>query len=92
MLRISILAESDTAVRLQLEGSLTGAWVEELSRLSEAALADSKRVALDLEKLRFVDRQGALLLRRLATRQVAHLNCSPFIRQHLEREIGEESQ
>jgi ABC-type transporter Mla MlaB component len=86
MLKISIVNESRATICFQLEGSLIGPWVEELNRLSEAALADSKKVSLDLERLRFVDLDGAALLKSLAEREVAQLNCSPFIREHLERE------
>ena len=83
MLKISIQRETDT-IRLVLEGSLAGPWVQELERVSQEAIAASKSVALDLEKLRFVDLEGAALLRDLKTRQVAQLNCSPFVRQHID--------
>ena len=84
MLRISIVSEADDSICLQLEGSLIGPWVGELRRLSEKALGESKTIALDLEKLRYVDLEGAVLLRDLAEKRVAQFNCSPFIRQHLE--------
>jgi hypothetical protein len=50
-------------------------------------LAESQRVALDLEKLLFVDPPGAALLKELAERQVEHLNCSTFISRQLEETI-----
>lgn len=83
MLRISITSNSDKSIRLSVEGSLVGPWVEELRQQSERALAESQRVTLDLEKLLFVDVHGAALLRQLADRQVSHLNCSTFISQQL---------
>ena len=86
MLKISIVNESQATICLQLEGSLSGPWVEELNRLSERALTESKELVLDLEKLRFVDMDGVALLKSLAEREVAQLNCTPFIREHLERE------
>ena len=41
-------------------------------------------MALDLEKLLFVDPPGAALLNELAERQVERLNCSTFISRQLE--------
>ena len=84
MLRISINTNSDKSIRLSVEGWLVGPWVEELRQQSERALAESQRVALDLEKLLFVDPPGAALLKELAERQVERLNCSTFISRQLE--------
>lgn len=78
---------SDKSIRLSVEGWLVGPWVEELRQQSEQALAESERLTLDLEKLLFVDSDGAALLRQLAKRQVAHLNCSTFISQQLKETI-----
>ena len=83
MLRISSNTNSDKSIRLSVEGWLVGPWVEELRQQSERALAESQSVTLDLEKLLFVDAHGAALLRQLAEREVAHLNCSTFISQQL---------
>lgn len=84
MLKISVMSESSEAISFQLEGKLVGPWVEELRRLSNAALARSEAVSLDLEKVWFVDSRGIALLRDLAKQKVAQLNCSQFISQQLE--------
>lgn len=86
MLKISVTSESVEATSFQLEGKLVGPWVEELRRLSDAALAKSEAVSLDLEKVWFVDSQGIALLRDLAKQKVAQLNCSQFISQQLQGE------
>ncbi|PYV87203.1 MAG: hypothetical protein DMG90_18865 [Acidobacteria bacterium] len=83
MLRISIIEDSAESVRLALEGSLVGPWVDEVRKQSETALADSKAVTLDLEKVRFVDASGTALLRELASRKVQQMNCSAFLSQQL---------
>lgn len=83
MLRISAINDSDQDIQFQLEGKLIGPWVDELRRLSEAALLQGKKVSLDLDKLRFVDVQGVALLHDLSEKQVSHFNCSPFISQQL---------
>ena len=84
MLKISVMSDSSEAISFQLEGKLVGPWVEELRRLSNAALARSEAVSLDLEKVWFVDSRGIALLRDLAKQKVAQLNCSQFISQQLE--------
>ena len=83
MLKISVTNQSSEATDFQLEGKLVGPWVEELRRLSDAALMTSEAMSLDLEKVWFVDPQGIVLLRDLAKRQVAQINCSQFISQQL---------
>lgn len=84
MLRISVIQQSNEGIRLALEGSLTDRWVDELRRTSDDALVQAKTLELDLANLRYVDLEGCQLLRELAVRKVNHINCSPFIRQHLE--------
>ncbi len=88
MLKISILGDSDQAVEFALEGKLVGPWVDELSRLSDDALAQKKSLILNLENVWFVDGRGAALLRDLAGRQVSQLNCSQFVRQQV-KEAGQ---
>lgn len=90
MLKISVTNESGGATNFLLEGKLVGPWVEELRRLSEAALATSKALNLDLEKLWFVDSQGIALLLDLAKKQVSQSNCSQFISQQLKERTNAE--
>ena len=90
MLKISVTSESSGAISFRLEGKLVGPWVEELRRLSNAALARRVAVSLDLEKVWFVDSQGIALLRDLAKQKVARLNCSQFISQQLEERTHDE--
>jgi anti-anti-sigma regulatory factor len=87
VLRISVNHRSQTDICLQLEGRIIGPWVEELRRLSEDALAQGKKVTLDLEKVWFVDQLGITLLQDLAQKQVPQLNCSPFVSQQLKEVV-----
>ena len=68
---------------MRLEGSLSGPWVFELRQMAEQALARSTAVFLDLAKLRYLDLEGAALLRSLSARNVILLNCSAFVSQQL---------
>jgi ABC-type transporter Mla MlaB component len=83
VLRISVTDESEKAIQLRVEGWLVGAWVEELRLQAQTAFSQAKTLSLDLEKLWFVDPQGAALLRELAHRNVPQLNCSAFVDQQL---------
>jgi len=87
VLKISVLNETDQAIELQLEGKLIGRWVDELSRLSQDALAQGKSISLDMQRVWFVDARGAALLRNLAGQQVLQYNCSPFVSQQV-KETG----
>ena len=84
MLRISADQGRGNELQFQLEGKLVGPWIEELRRVTEQALTEGKKVSLDLEKLRFVDLEGVVLLRTLIAKNVKPLNCSPFISQQLQ--------
>jgi ABC-type transporter Mla MlaB component len=83
VLRISVIHDSEETIRLQVEGSLVGPWVDVLRRESDGAISRARTVVLDLERLRFIDAAGVVLLRDLA-RRVAYLNCSTFISQQLQ--------
>jgi ABC-type transporter Mla MlaB component len=83
VLRISVINDSTETIQLRVEGSLVGPWVDELRRQSDEASSQATTVTIDLEKLRFVDSTGVALLRELAEKHIAHLNCSPFISQQL---------
>lgn len=88
MLKISAIRKPE-GTWLQLEGSLTGSWVDELRRAAEHALADSQAVLLDLQQLWYVDLEGAALIRELLARRVVPMNGSPFIKRQLEVNPGD---
>jgi anti-anti-sigma regulatory factor len=77
MLRIS------TAVTLQLDGRLTGQWVNLLKGTCEARLKENAHVIIDMKNVSFVDRDGFVLLRSLADRRVELLNILPFIAEQI---------
>ena len=66
MLRIT-LHEKAKVRTIQLEGKVTGPWVEELTRTwhSLALSFDSKALCLDLRNVAFVDAKGRQLLREI---------------------------
>jgi anti-anti-sigma regulatory factor len=78
MLRIDVIERGDRAV-LMLEGRVMGAWVDEVRRSCRDALGRGTAVTLDLGAVSFVDADGVVLLRELASRHVALANTTPFV-------------
>jgi hypothetical protein len=83
MLKISCSESGDNAQTLQLEGHVSGPWVEELRGVSERLLAQGQQLTLDLAGVSFLDQDGIALVRGLAARHVALLNRSPFVAEQL---------
>ena len=78
MLRIDTIEDRGTAI-FRLEGRVIGAWVDEARRSCRDALGRGVAVTLDLSAVSFVDADGVVLLRELASRQVALANTTPFV-------------
>ena len=83
MLKIERIETAGEIPTLRLEGRVIGPWVEELRRSCEPVLTTGARLTLDLGEVSFVDREGVQLFRSLRKRQVALLNCSPFVAEQL---------
>jgi hypothetical protein len=84
MLRITVVESSSNAVRLRVEGRMTGCWVEEVRRSCDLhALSDGIRITLDLADLSFVDADGIELLKELRSHCVTLLSPSPFVAEQL---------
>ena len=86
MLRITVVESSSEAIRLRVEGRVTGRWVEELRRSCDLhALSDGIPLILDLADVSFVDSAGVELLKELRARCVTLLSPSPFVAEQLKR-------
>ena len=83
MLRIELLDRKDGTTTLELAGRVVGPWVDELSRSCERVLAIGGTLSVDLGQVSFVDRDGVQFLKRLRARDVALVNCSPFVAEQL---------
>jgi anti-anti-sigma regulatory factor len=84
MLRITVVESSSEAVRLRVEGRVTGRWVEELRRSCDLqALSDGIRLTLDLADVSFVDPAGIELLKELRGHCVILLSPSSFVAEQL---------
>ncbi len=79
MLIISKIDSGKNAVKLILEGRITGPWVEELQKSCDEDEARSCTLTLDLSGVSFVDAVGVELLCRLKSKGVLVTGCSPFV-------------
>jgi anti-anti-sigma factor len=82
MLRISHESTTEARATVRLEGEINGRWVDELRRECDRALvgamADERRLVLDLANVSSIDAAGVALFRELAARLVV-TNCSPYL-------------
>jgi len=83
VLRIELLDQENGTTTLGLAGRIVGPWVDELSRSCECVLVVGGTLSVDLGQVSFVDRDGVQFLKRLRARDVALLNCSPFVTEQL---------
>ena len=60
-----MLKISRSGATIKAEGTLGGAWVSELEGACMSALAERRRITLDLASVAYVDRSGAALIERL---------------------------
>ena len=74
----------DGAPALKLEGNVSGPWVGELRRVVQEASARADRVRLDLSDVRYVDAEGATLLREILHDRGELIRRSTFVAELLE--------
>ena len=86
MLRISANELAGESVLLQLDGQISGRWVQLLEGTCEAPLKKGAHVTIDLRNVSFADRDGIALLRNLADCRVEILNALPFIAEQIKKE------
>lgn len=80
MLRITENLESDTAIRLRLDGTVSAESFDELSRLCvQHQGRGSQTIIVDMAGVNFMQHEAAQKLAQLRTESVRVINCSPFI-------------
>ena len=83
MIRISVAESTGDAVTLLVEGKVVGEAVDELRSACDRALAEGRRLTLNLSGVAFVDRAGVVVLRDLAARSVGLIHGSSFVSEQL---------
>jgi len=86
MLRLTLLSQTAAAVVVAIDGWVCAGDVLLLEQEGMRWLGEAERLVLDLNGLRFIDREGLDLLERWAGKQLVVLRGgSPFVRKLLER-------
>ena len=80
MLRLTILSQSAQEVVLQVDGWLTGENVALLEREGTRHLQETRRLVLELEGVRFIDRAGVALLQQWSGERLVLWGGSLFVR------------
>ncbi len=88
MLKIGVTGQSARGATLQLEGVVTGPWVEELRTTCESALTGDGTLILDLTGVSFLSREAVTFIRSLMDRGVTVRDCSSFVAAQLDDANG----
>jgi anti-anti-sigma regulatory factor len=85
MLKITRVGSLDQEVTLQLDGRMSGPWVELLRQSAESVLAEGARLTLDLQNIYFIDCEGVALIKTLKDCGVREVNASLFVAEQINK-------
>ena len=85
MLKISMIESTEGAVKIRIDGQISGEGVKLLQRTCKAQLENGLRLAVDLQNVSFVDRDGIAVLRTLQQFNVGFLNAPLFITEQIRK-------
>lgn len=85
MLKITRVVQSDREIALQLDGSVSGQWIELLRESAESVLDEGLRLTLDMENICFIDCEGLALIKSLMGRGVRQINAPLFVAEQLRK-------
>ena len=85
MLKITTTVLSRNEVTLQLDGRVTGPWVELLRESAQSALEQGVSLNVDLKNVYFIDCEGIALLKSLINRGVQPINAPLFVVEQIKK-------
>lgn len=85
MLRITRVVHADQEIALQLDGSVSGQWIELLRESAESVLNEGLRLILDLQNICFIDCEGLALIKNLMGQGVRPVNAPLFVAEQLKK-------
>jgi anti-anti-sigma regulatory factor len=84
VLKITTIEIESGIKELQLSGSISDAWVEELRECCEPWLAAGNTVILDLKDVQYADYAGLEMISKLKSRNVTVIRLTPLVARLLE--------
>jgi anti-anti-sigma regulatory factor len=85
MLKITRVVHADQEIALQLDGSVSGQWIELLRESAESVLNEGRRLILDLQNICFIDCEGLALIKNLMGQGVRQINAPLFVAEQLRK-------
>ena len=85
MLKITRVVHAGQGVALQLDGSVSGQWIELLRESAESVLNEGLRLTLDLQNICFIDCEGLALIKKLMGQGVRQVNAPLFVAEQLRK-------
>jgi ABC-type transporter Mla MlaB component len=85
MLKITKVATSNQEMTLQLDGRVTGQWIELLRDSAESVLEEEMGLSLDLKNICFIDCEGLAVIKSLMGRGVRQINAPLFVAEQLRK-------
>ena len=85
MLKITRVAKSNQEITLQLDGSVTGQWIELLRTTAESVMGEGLQLNIDLENICFIDCEGLALIKSLMVQGVRQVNAPLFVADQLKK-------
>ena len=85
MLKITEVVLPEKEITLQLDGRVSGQWVELLRETAESVLNRGVRLNVDLKNISFIDCEGIALIRNLIERGVRHTNPPLFVAEQIKK-------
>ena len=85
MLKITTVVLSKQEVTLQLDGRVTGQWVELLRESAKSVMDQGARLNIDLKNISYVDCEGLALIKDLIQRGARHINPPLFIAEQIKK-------
>ncbi len=85
MLKITRTVFSKKEMTLQLDGRVTGKWVELLGDTAESVLREGISLNIDLTNVSFIDCEGIALIQNLIQRGVRHVNPPLFVADQIKK-------
>jgi anti-anti-sigma regulatory factor len=79
MLKITRLALTKQGTTLQLDGRVTGQWVDLLRESAQSVLDEGLNLFIDLKNISFIDCEGITLLSSLIGRGAEPVNAPLFV-------------